>query len=750
MSRKPFPSLNSFQTFVIDEISRRKVDVPTPAIAPFARLTSPKSDDKGNYKFFTLGLQGWQSQTSIFDINYGQNNIVGYGWGVDGKQTLVSAEIDDTNMAQSSRRPVPGIITVRVDYKGIQSPIIADVVWVCYNSVQLEYLRKHFMAAGSYLVLEIGNKFAETSDTIGRQLKVFDFSKSTAMSELTTMLIKGRDYIIDNYVAPSGGNYNIYICMTANYSILEKEDGSYEVTTRLVSMGNNIFGVTNYATYIDLKKAAEAQSPGRKVLEAAFSTTINDFFKDGGYCDQILNVNNDSYFADNVIHKPLSFPTDQQDAGNTAAKGVAAARGVAVNTANESFITFNFFLQILVPAMLSYLQENTGLVATDIGLLKGINNIPVEPTVGYSPYLLTTNPFTVVILNSAQIVQSTNSYFYGKPFFAAKDTNSASATGRAVLSSGVWLNMRAIKQAFATNHTMFESITALLNMVNVATEEFWHLTLGWDENASCYIIYDDKGYPVPNDIGNFFTLNQGTKSELLGWEFNVNYPDELLAAAIAATNQDVSTTNAVGSPNPISQMLNEGTFKDLLKVSVDRARTSIQPKRPLSLSQLLNAMGGKQSDMVTQILPIGSAAATQQTTPPNAAADSSAALSQQQLAASKGKSNYAEVTQAQDDAQHTYSNSLYPYMEVFPSRMLAHITSTGGFATPTPSLTAPITINVTMQGMGGFSVFDCFYLDKIPLIFRKHGVFAVMGWMDEIEQTGWRTTLTASYLVLKR
>jgi murein DD-endopeptidase MepM/ murein hydrolase activator NlpD len=85
--------------------------------------------------------------------------------------------------------------------------------------------------------------------------------------------------------------------------------------------------------------------------------------------------------------------------------------------------------------------------------------------------------------------------------------------------------------------------------------------------------------------------------------------------------------------------------------------------------------------------------------------------------------------------------------------MINNITKDGYVANRIPNqMVSPFptttSVSVEIQGISGISVSDGFFVDKIPFMFEKHGVFQVTEITDTVSERGWRTTLRGYFKML--
>lgn len=295
--RKLFPFLNEIRAPMREELLRRR-DALTEVVAPFARMTSMKEKGTGpgtSYRYFHLGLQGTddalERAQNIFDLSYGDEDVVGYAYTTSTPATRIPISLEDQGFTDvaDGKHPVPGIVRISVEHKGANSPVYFEVRWVCYNISQLDFLRQHFMTAGSFIAIEYGQYYASAD---GREIADLNNKISEAQYEwpekkhtqLALDFLWGRANIVRNYAAKCGGNYDIWVGQIVDFEMTMRDDGAYECMTRAYSTGEAMFSIASHTPLYSY------QNPNSELEERGvpYTVLINEYFKPFGKMERLI------------------------------------------------------------------------------------------------------------------------------------------------------------------------------------------------------------------------------------------------------------------------------------------------------------------------------------------------------------------------------------------------------------------------------------------------------------------------------
>lgn len=505
-TRRPPPLINPFRSFVTNELNiRRQNDFSTTISSPFTRLTSclerTTEGGKGPYRFFSLGLHGYMGNENIFDVTYGEEReIVGYGYDPDGNQRLIDvselvpstyeelrtanefitdAEISSLqasaqNLANEQQNaqvpaagthPVPGIISVNMERFGNSVGIRANVVWQCYNRKQLEFLRHHFLTAGTLLVLEWGH---QTTNNILDTEDMLDFSRDDILGELATCFIKGKPYINQNYNCPTGGNYDFIVGRVANFKIeFEPHSNIYKITTIIISSGENLLGVSINNTLTLTSFGSENTT-----------STISEIFRPNGSFDAWLGT-----ATKEDATSPQQNPqlTAEMITNPNIRNSEFRALHLSSNSHDYQFVSWNGFFDKFLPSLLAHFT-NVPNIRRELSQLIQLGINPIETNnandvkiswIGNHAHLRSTDPETLLVIKSDMVVVPEAYNSIGK--------FDDYGTDRGLLNRGIWLNAQMIRECFLQSNSFEQAIRTMLIKMNNAMVGYWELMLYFDE-----------------------------------------------------------------------------------------------------------------------------------------------------------------------------------------------------------------------------------------------------------------------------
>lgn len=610
ISRRPFPQLNAFRPFVMDELRRRKSSYPNPINTPFVRLTSAKHDPDNNYVFFTMGLHGYGAEDiNIFDITYGGGkDVVGYASDLNSNDLtraskrlifsdeLAAGEIPSTLKAQltatdpallpkvqediqrqignqrivyaGGANPIPGITNVSVKRSGIGAPLIATIRWSCYNRTQLEFLRNHFMVAGGYCVVEFGQNFHDKTIQ-----KIIDFQNiDRARQEIVNCILEGRKYVIDNYVEPNDGNYDFLVGVIGNYEVqLDAKTGIYNCTTTLVSVGEEAWGLSNHMTIV-------RKNPSTDSNDALKPSTFHDFFRYGGTFDSLI----ESELKAGVYSNVSNYRSTAKDF-----KG-DAFYGYSNNSNDYRFVSWNFLCNVVIPRMMELISDE-GIKADVENFIKFYINQQEEPVnpddqtwVGDHKELRSTDPDIMLIIKSD--MKEVPSELTTAGYF---DSFTGSDGFRGKLRKGIWLTSGVIRQCFLQTTTFQQAIMSILIRMNSATAGYWQLQLFFDSEEGKYKIIDNKYSDGRNKtLPAFYKFNVGGKGEMLDINLDSSFPPELVTQMMlyakfkgeseSRQKELLNRYPAIGTTSTFALALNWTSLVDVIDLDIVKARENKQ------------------------------------------------------------------------------------------------------------------------------------------------------------------------------
>ena len=230
----------SFPPFIQDEIKRRQDGMlaRTPSFlhelntrSAWVRLTSGVNYDGNSDLAKKYVLQG--GVLNLVDTQKDSKGNITDTFGL--KSGLGSGGTSYDNLSQggaSNRlgiRAMPGITNISIQSKGAYGSLQEAVVsFVCWDIRQLEELEILYMRPGYTVLLEFGWNYAKTAKGTFPSYDILN------KSDLTL-----NDAFKDIYqlITESNGNYDALLGYVKNYSWSARDDGGYDCTTSIISLG---------------------------------------------------------------------------------------------------------------------------------------------------------------------------------------------------------------------------------------------------------------------------------------------------------------------------------------------------------------------------------------------------------------------------------------------------------------------------------------------------------------------------------
>lgn len=484
---------------------------------------------------FTLGLHAIDEDVKYEDIysDVKSSPLIGYTYQEDGSTKRVyafnpleevgniAAQIFDrnANLYNSTsfvRIPPPGItnVTISRNKNGLLASATLEIM--VPSLIQLESLHRTFLVPGIGMVLEWGQQFAQ-------EKAIADYSEKPNISdymfpwhkrdELKTLLTRlgdktvGLEEILEKYVYPSEGQYMWMFGRVANFSIKSNSDGSSTCTVKIVGPSEDSWAYSTLNTVVP----AKSTDPSVKYY-CADTTSVYSYFSStttGTNLKSLLdNIDSKVPQWKNHVQKfdhtlKVQEPTTNDTNPNYSEKTFADAE-------DSYFMTWRFFVNVVLNdkqhGLLSIFNKATPDEINKIGLLlpyadgdnRTITNIanlntindPMESYVGYNEFLRSVDPSVMIIVNETAAKLAEQNPQYNIPgsktnlLRATPQSDKFLKTGtfgagidRGFLSTGVWINHKAVVEAFISADTVLRGISNLLDRMNRATQEYWELTI---------------------------------------------------------------------------------------------------------------------------------------------------------------------------------------------------------------------------------------------------------------------------------
>jgi hypothetical protein len=409
---------------------------------------------------------------------------------------------------------------------------------------QLEYLHRVFLIPGAGIVLEWGQQFAPygtdvmgqsgiTSTTI--QENMFPWYDDAKLKTMLTRLANrqvGLEEILNCYVYPTQGQYMWMFGRIATFSVRSNADGSFAVTVKIVGPSEDSFAYSTRATVLPGKAERDSEIcvDQTNSVETYFSHTAAGLNLKT-LLDDVNSGKELPSWTDHVVFLREGNKKSGEPPPND--KNAKASEKAFMDHEDAYFMSWRFFVNVVINhpqwgvraifekaltqnmlTKISLLQpyadgQNRETVLQEIPGEKHIND-PRESYVGYSPFLRSVDPGVMLIINDDAIKLAKQSLeknrldanaselFPDIPtelerkfknstmglFTRPPNSDGTIDIDRAFLSSGVWVNHKAVCQAMLGADTVLRGISNLLDQMSRASANYWQLTIDSAEPVS--------------------------------------------------------------------------------------------------------------------------------------------------------------------------------------------------------------------------------------------------------------------------
>lgn len=571
------------------------------------------------------------------------------------------------------RIPPPGITNATIGRNKNGLLVSAQLQISIPSLIQLEALHRTFLIPGVGMVLEWGQQFAPygTNEQYAQLTDIteymFPWHDRTELDKKIVELAKreiGLTDILDNYVYPSNGQYMWMFGRVATFDVKSNSDGSFSSTVKIVGPSEDAWAYSTRNTVIPRKPKGSPYFCGSDT-NSVYSYFANSIAAGKNFktlLDGVTTGTNKDLAAwkDHVIH----FQQGNQTGGEPKPNSPTATTEEKTFADNQEayFMTWRFFVNVVmnndqhgVRSIFNTLENKD--VVNSIGLLLPYGNgverdtniaklprvdDPKECFVGSNKYLRSIDPSVMVIVNEKAVDLANKNVQYNilnaeesvltdnddtkkfrKPTVlfeaSAEEYTNVSDPDRGFLSSGVWINHKAVVEAMLSADTILRGISNLLEKMNQATGNFWQLTLDVvegekDKNPQTYTVVDanwrDSSYNAVNKfINDVHVFNKYIRtangnlvgSELIECNIDLSLPKRLFAqiatlgllskediAKIGAQEAKVGDTLPTGESEDFSTKISDpnNTLAEMFGI------ISLSPKDKKSPDLTILAMSG--------------------------------------------------------------------------------------------------------------------------------------------------------------
>lgn len=458
--------------------------------------------------------------------------------------------------------PMPGIVEMTAE-RGTAGPmgvrgglLKADIKIVAYSIGQVDTLLRYFLRPATRVVLEFGRKSATKAE---QPLKPYDWNKPMGgelgkpkgiADQFNDLILhpEAQREFINEYVYSNNGNYEIFIGYVVKFDLKYDKNNVYNINLTVHSVQQYEIPIKHTGVK-SLCPSATDKCEAMDVQEY-FSTEYS--WKQKTFSKLMKTVLDESYTPDNTRKAGTTWGNHFIPLKNPTTDNAVAGRQTGLDE-SEYLVSWRFFVEKIL------LDEQLGIIALikDDNTKKLIRRGLLQPIqtgsfvseknlianeVGYHTNLRSIDPNVMIIYNetaqnslsedekqryvnivtaalikedsvNTDTLQSFNSNKTIEnlivsstvgSFRHVKSKGPSTEAGIGNLTDGIWLNTKAIKQAFTTTDTVSNAINSLLTMMNTATEGYWNLQLYSSERpvSGLYVIDMGVSKPVCSPVGN--------------------------------------------------------------------------------------------------------------------------------------------------------------------------------------------------------------------------------------------------------
>ena len=196
-------------------------------------------------------------------------------------------ESDTLRFSNNKRRPMPGIKSADISFRGgTKATRGATISWTCWSYEELDILMPHFLTHGKTVMLEWGWIYDKSSLPNLPFLVTDDAGNRFISSDAFTN--------VKNDVIDANGDFDMMIGVVKNFEYTTREDGAFDCTTELMSIGINLFeNPTPSDTVLDpgiTYNLSDSELKNLPTLEAKLKEVVDDPKSEKGKA-KVLDLN---------------------------------------------------------------------------------------------------------------------------------------------------------------------------------------------------------------------------------------------------------------------------------------------------------------------------------------------------------------------------------------------------------------------------------------------------------------------------
>lgn len=607
-------------------------------------------------------------------------------------------------------RPMPGITGVQIraiNRFGVLKE--ATITFNCWDVAQLQELEQLYMRPGFSALLEWGHSvyykgagnFVTTPSTVATM-----FNEGTTKESLYAE--------INRLKKDSGYNYDGIFGFIKNFSWKYRQDGGYDCTTTLISIGEIIESLT-----IDVgtgtfpgNQEEEGKVISATMLEAAFKTIIEESAKGVGSVYETLKTKHKTFIENfekvngisglNIAQKSVTVTTPVDD------KSATKSPNKFVYMRLDSFCA-------LVNAILPCDKDKKPVIKLNTQIAK-IGEESDIPLCRYRTYdFHTSSDPGVCLIVSPSTKKWSSGQLYPDIIETLRGTLNGTASDEIL---NIWVNINILGEAITTlvntpdkgSRTLIKLFEGILPKINdVLGTDYNDLALHYEEDKFTYYIVDRKVRASDSEDDTPILNITGLKSTVTNFDFTTKLSPALSTmVAVSAQNNG----SDVGVEAEAMFRWNEGLTDRILgnkfinQTQDTAAKESVEAERKKQQSERYNKTFATLKEFYT------------------------------------GNKYDPEKFSA---AKVDYADFTKTYIQTYTEDSAASGAKAG------PAGIVPFEVGISMEGISGIKIGQAFRINKgiMPAKYDEVLGFIVTGVEHTIGGNRWSTQLKAQTIVLK-
>lgn len=629
-------------------------------------------------------------------------------------------------------RPMPGIksATIKTETRG--SLKTAEVKIQANNRQQFDIIDLLYMRLGFSMLLEWGNSSYFDNDN----RYIVDNPYSLADDFLTGKInYNTYSQIIQEKRLASCGNYDALIGKVVNFSWNFTKDLTYEITLKIISMGDVIESLKTNA----LLPLGSTNTPTTPITGSAPSPTPETVIKD------FANVHNvgKMFYEKQQILAPLGGgldgisvinESDLEYNGGDSTSNVSFFKQVYEgNGIIQYYVKFGWFLKWIEKNLIYNVDTGNADITTQIKLLK-INNKVKENVIYLLGRQISANPGVCLFRTQYNFADKSYSIFANDAdqfVFNVGDNRYGYIMNAYFSMSWILQQMENLKNAKDNKVSLFDLLECLCNGWNTSTGGFNKLAPVVDSENNEIKILDEVVLPNKDSILDDLKISTKlAKFDVQGYYFDKN------GTSTGGFIRDLNFTTTI--PSNLATMITVGATQNGYVVGQDstalaRMNNGLQDRFKPALST--------PGENKTQV-PSSSSLEQDYAGPIN---DFNTFLKE------IGSYNGVNYPKLNWEAMHSFQNTITTLFEYDQAKQTqgAQLEKDASGSLKNPNAASPnagflpFDLSVTMDGLSGMKVYQKYIIDTeyLPSNYPNSLEFIIKGISNTIDGNQWITTL---------